>query len=78
VPEQVLDGDEVVIVVGDILVIPVQDAERPENRSVQDQFPFSWSFMMPTAVRSLETEAIRRSVPGVIGLEPSARPYPLA
>ena len=39
VPEQMLDGDEVIVVVGDVVVIPVQDAEGSEDRGVQDQFP---------------------------------------
>ena len=34
--------------------------------------------MMPTAVRSFETEAIRSRVPGTIGFAPSACPYPRA
>ena len=37
VPQQVLDRDEVVVVVGDVLVIAVQDAERPEDGGVQHE-----------------------------------------
>ena len=38
-PQQVLDGDEIIIVVGDVIVILVQDAEGSEDRRVQHEFP---------------------------------------
>ena len=41
VPQEVLDRDQIIVVVGDVLVIAVQDAERPEDGGVQHEFaPF--------------------------------------